>query len=106
MVKLYHNNTKEMIAMANNISARDMKITYHGQFRLAEREDITTKADRQRLAFNARYKGEKLTRGECMRRGWSLHIHSSKLYMVYKNCVFVFVGKNRRTLATVIPMAA
>lgn len=92
--------------MANNISARDMKITYHGQFRLAEREDITTKADRQRLAFNARYKGEKLTRGECMRRGWSLHIHSSKLYMVYKNCVFVFVGKNRRTLATVIPMVA
>lgn len=87
-------------------SMKDMKITYHGQFRLAEREDITTKTDRQRVAFNARYKGEKLTRGECMKRGWSLCMHSSKLYMVYENCVFVFVGKNRRTLATVIQMAA
>ena len=87
-------------------SIKDMRITYHGQFRLAERRDITTKAERQRVAFDARYKGEKLTRGECMKRGWSLCIHSSKLYMLYKNCVFVFVGKNRKTLATVIPMIA
>ena len=39
-------------------SMKDMKITYHGQFRLAERESVTTKIDRQRVAYNARYKGE------------------------------------------------
>jgi hypothetical protein len=95
-----------MVPMRKNASIRDMKITYHGQFRMAERENITTKTERQQIAYNARYKGEKLTSGECMKRGWSLNIHSSKLYMIYKDCVFVFVGKNRRTLATVIPMAA
>ena len=90
----------------NRPSYKDMKITFHGQFRLAGRKSITTQDERRRVAFAARYKGERLSPAYCKKMGWGLNMHSAKLYMVYEGCVFVFVGKARRTLATVIPVAS
>lgn len=85
---------------------KDMKITYHGSFRFATRKDITNIEDKRRVAYRARYEGKRIGKDDCMRNGWSLHIQSSRLYTFYQGNIFVYAGKNRRTLVTVIPIVA
>ena len=86
-------------------SYKDIKITYHGGFRFASRKNITNIEDKRRIAYKARYDGERITIGDCMREGWGLRLQRSKLYMFYEGNIFVYAGKNRRTLVTVIPVA-
>lgn len=97
---------KDYIGMRQRTSYKDMRITYHGGFRMADRKEITRIEDKKRIAYTARYKGEVVTRGMCMKNRWSLNIRHDRLYTLYQNNVFVFGGKNKRTLITVISLAA
>ena len=90
----------------NKISSKEMKITYHGQFRMSTRNNISTIAEKRRIAYKARYEGESIGAAECKQNGWKLSINPHRLYKFYDGNIFVFVGKNRRTLATIINVAA
>ena len=97
---------KDMVGIRQRVSYKDMRITWHGGFRMAERKEITRTDEKKRIAYSARYKGEVVTREMCRGNRWHLKVHSSKLYMVYQQNIFVFGGKGKRTLLTVIPLAA
>ena len=96
---------RDYIGIRQRTSYKDMKITYHGGFRMADRKEITNIDEKKRAAYSARYKGEFITRGMCMSRGWSLNIRSGRLYSFCEGNIFVFGGKHNRTLITVIPIA-
>lgn len=101
----------------NNISYKDIKLTFHAQDRALERLGVTRKDELCKLAASAKKNGINLNSLDLynheelgitydelvmLKRKYSPRNNSQKNYL-YKNHIWVFFGNDGRTLKTIIP---
>lgn len=103
--------------MPNQISYRNIKVTYHAKQRAAERLGIYKESEIQKFAHAAKYKGVKISplnssnysyyglsydMFRYLKNHYTHRYKTDKTYY-YRNYVFVFSGDGSKSLKSIVP---